>query len=140
MKKVIKSRSNTEKKQRKTNPKSLANLIPFAKGDDPRRNTKGRPKNFDQLRKLFQEIAGEEIADGKSKETITRVYNIGRAMSSDKKLMRDFLEFTFGKVPQAVTLGNDPDNPLLPKLSDEERLKQMKELAVMISSLVNENA
>lgn len=101
MKKVVKSRSNTAKKQRKTNPKSLANLIPFAKGDDPRRNTKGRPKDFDQLRKLFQEIAAEEIADG-NKQTITRVYNIGRAMSSDKKLMRDFLEFAFGKVPQAV--------------------------------------
>lgn len=93
--------SNTVKKQR-GNP---AKLKPFKKGKgadiDPRINTKGRPKSFDQLRALFQSIAEEEITI--AGKTYTRAQAIGIAMSADKKLMKEFLEFAFGKVPQPVT-------------------------------------
>lgn len=99
------NRSNTEKKQRKMNPKSLENLKPFESGDDPRRNRNGRPKSFDQLRALFQNIAEDEIViQGKK---YTRAEAIGIAMSMDKKLMRDFLEFAYGKVPQKLDVEND---------------------------------
>lgn len=136
MKKKVVNHSNTVKKQRKMSPKSLANLKPFEKGDDPRRNLNGRPKSFDQLRELFQEIAAEETTSRGKK--MTRARFIGITMSTNKKQMKDFLEFAFGKVPQAVTLGNDPENPLIPKLSDEERLAQMKQLAVMIAKEVKD--
>ena len=76
---------------------------------DPRINRNGRPKSFDQLRALFQDIASEEIVDQGKKRT--RAQAIGIAMSMDKKLMREFLEFAYGKVPQAVTVEGG-DRPL----------------------------
>lgn len=82
---------------RKINPKSLENLKkrkPFTK-DDPRINRLGRASNFDQLRKLFQEIANEEVDGNKA----TRIRKIGEQMSTDKKMIKDFLEFAYGKVP-----------------------------------------
>lgn len=97
---VEKKHSDTVKKQRG----NIATLKPFKKGKgvdiDPRINTKGRPKSFDQLRALFQGIGEQPIViNGK---TYTRAEAIGLAMSADKKLMRDFLEYAYGKVPQAV--------------------------------------
>lgn len=93
---------------RKVTDKQKANLKPFVKGD-PRINRKGRPKSFDQLRDLMQEIANEKI-DGDS----TRLYEIVLAMSSDKRLMKDFLEFAYGKVPLSqivdITSGGKPIN------------------------------
>lgn len=63
-------------------------------------NPKGKPKSFDALRDLFQNIAEQEITI--QGNTYTRAEAIGIAMSMDKKLMREFLEFAYGKVPQAV--------------------------------------
>lgn len=120
------------KQRKKVNPKSLANLKPFEKGDS-RINRAGRPKSFDELRSLFQDIAAEEITlNGKK---YTRAQAIGLAMSMDKKMMRDFLEFAFGKPTEKVDLSNS-DGTLAPKIPDEERLARMKELAVMIAKEV----
>ena len=93
----------TEKKKR-----NISGLKPFKKGDDPRRNLKGRPKTFDQLRELFQQIANEEIEyEGKK---ITRAEFIALTMS--KKQMKEFLEYGYGKVPLSqiidVTSGGKP--------------------------------
>jgi hypothetical protein len=82
---------------RKYNPKSKENLKPFKPGFDERRNLKGKPKSFDQLRDFLQSIAQEEIKDGN--EVKTRIRQIAEAMMSDKRLMKDFLEFAYGKVP-----------------------------------------
>lgn len=44
---------------------------PFARGDDPRRNRLGRPKNFDAFRELCQKICHEKVTvDG---EVMTRM-------------------------------------------------------------------
>lgn len=80
---------------RKVTDKQKANLKPFQKGHDPRRNLKGRPKSFDQLRDLAQQLANEKIGEG----NITIVQDILHKMATDKKLMKDFLEFAYGKVP-----------------------------------------
>lgn len=81
------------------------NLKPFKKGNDPRRNTKGRPKNFDQLRALAQMIANETGAtdpDGKAHSN---------AEMALRKLLKEettkFLEVAYGKVPQAVDVTSD---------------------------------
>jgi len=42
----------------------IENLKPFKKGDDSRRNRNGRPKSFDALRKLAQQIATEDVKQG----------------------------------------------------------------------------
>lgn len=65
----------------------------FVKGDK-RINRNGRPRSFDQLRKLAQQIAHERIAEG---STITAAEAILRQMAHDNPAR--FVEIAFGKVP-----------------------------------------
>jgi len=74
------------------------NLKPFQAGSDPRRNTKGRPKSFNQLRALAIQIADEPVKDG---DTVTRIEKMLREMAksdnpSDRALL---LKYAFGNVP-----------------------------------------
>jgi hypothetical protein len=73
-------------------------LIPFKKGGDPRRNTRGRPKNFDELRRLSQRIGAEETTDSKG-NVMTRIELVLRRLadSSDPHALRIFLEYGFGR-------------------------------------------
>lgn len=88
---------------RKVTDKQKANLKPFRKNNpatgekDERINRQGRAKSFDELRALFQEIANEEITEGG--KTKTRLRKIGETLARNQKLMKDFLEFGYGKVP-----------------------------------------
>ena len=70
----------------------------FVRGD-PRINRKGRPKSFDQLRKLAVLVAAEQDPDG-----ITRVLEILRDMAKSKEVAKQtkFLEYSYGKVPDQV--------------------------------------
>jgi hypothetical protein len=77
--------SNTDEKQAKPGQ--------FTKGD-PRINRKGRPKSFDQLRALAQQIAHERIAEG---STVTAAEAILRKLAHDNP--ERFIEIAFGKVP-----------------------------------------
>lgn len=80
------------------NPRAAENLKPFVKGD-PRISRKGRPKSFDQLRALAQQIAHEtlDLSDG-TKRTVAEAI-VRKMATEDPKL---FLEIAFGKVPQPV--------------------------------------
>jgi hypothetical protein len=76
----------------------LDGLKPFQPGADPRRNTKGRPKTFKQLRALAIQIADEPVKDG---DTVTRIEKMLREMAksdnpSDRALL---LKYAFGNVP-----------------------------------------
>lgn len=83
--------------------------IPFTK-NDPRINRRGRPRSFDQLRALAQEIAHEEITD-KNGRKLTRAAAILRIWSRSKDLaaQKAFMEYAFGKVPDKI------ENPQFPK-------------------------
>jgi len=82
---------------------------PFTKGD-PRINRNGRPKSFDALRALAQEIAHEKAknSDGKvivhDGHAVTVAEAIMRkwASSSNPQLQKAFIEIAFGKVPDTV--------------------------------------
>ena len=89
---------------------------PFTKGD-PRINRKGRPKTFDSLRKLAQQI-GHEIAAGENGEPltvngqpVTTVEAILRmwSTSGNPALQMKFIEVAFGKVPDEVLVGGKLD-------------------------------
>lgn len=77
-------------------------MKPFKK-NDPRINRKGRPKSFDALRELAQEIAIEpaKTADGQplviNDKVVTRIEAALRMMLTDKKLFSTFLEYAYGK-------------------------------------------
>jgi hypothetical protein len=77
----------------------------FKKGDK-RINRKGRPRNFDALRRLGQSIATEVIPDAKNVEGWTRIEMILRdwASSSEQQLQRAFVEIAYGKVPDETKL------------------------------------
>lgn len=81
--------SNTAQKVSKPRGKG----VPFVHGD-PRINRKGRPKSFDQLRKLAVLVAGEQDEAG-----ITRVLEILRDMAKSKDVAKQdkFLAYAFGK-------------------------------------------
>ena len=93
----------------------------FVKGD-PRINRNGRPKSFDALRALAQDIAHEKakaggnavVIDGHSvtvAEAILRQW----AQSKNPTLQRQFIEVAFGKVPQAVEITGKDGGPIITK-------------------------
>lgn len=82
----------------------------FKKGDK-RINRKGRPKTFDQLRKMVVKISHEII---NPKDPIEKQLTVaeGIARNLAKEDPKHFLEIAFGKVPQPVELQGSKDKPL----------------------------
>jgi hypothetical protein len=77
-------------------------LKPFVKGD-PRINRKGRPRSFDELRKLGQAIAAETVTTSRG-ISITLAEAILRSWAESKEpiLQKAFMEYAFGKVPDKL--------------------------------------
>jgi hypothetical protein len=85
-------------------------LTPFVKGD-PRINRNGRPKSFDALRTLAQQIAHETAKAGGAdvvidghKVTVTEAVLRQWFQSKDFQKQRAAMEIAFGKVPTPVDL------------------------------------
>ena len=91
-------------KKKKRKPNSGA----FKKGEDPRRNKKGRglyPSNTKELNELLHEIASEELTNSDGVK-ITRLRAMLRSMmtsrsSADKQHILDRM---YGKVPDKIEL------------------------------------
>ena len=83
---------------------STATGKPFTKGD-PRINRKGRPKSFDALRALAQQIAHEPITEVNGHMATTAEMILRKWASSPNPLLqRGFIEIAFGKVPDKIEL------------------------------------
>ena len=79
--------------------------------NDPRINRKGRPKSFDALRALAQQIAHEVAQSGGqpiiiNNRKVTAAEAILRQWASSKnpQLQKAFIEIAFGKVPDNLTV------------------------------------
>ncbi len=87
--------------------------VPFTKGD-PRINRKGRPKSFDQLREVAQEIAHREIkSKNGSSISIVEAVLLKLAEADDASSLKTFLEFSFGKVPDELKATGLESKPVL---------------------------
>ena len=85
----------------------MTNHNPPTNGFDKRKhqiNRKGRPKSFDKLRELAQQIAHEAIMIGDHKFTVTEAILRQWAQSKNPQLQKGFLEIAFGKVPDNMEL------------------------------------
>ena len=97
------------------------NLKPFKKGD-PRINRNGRPKSFDALRALAQDIAHEKakaggntvVIDGHS-VTVTEAILRQWAQSKNPALQQKFIEVAFGKVPNVTEITGKDGGPIITK-------------------------
>jgi hypothetical protein len=102
--------SNTAQKQQPPG-------VPFKKGD-PRINRKGRPKSFDALRALAQEIANEAAKkrDGEPIILDGHIVTVAEAIlrqwstSNNPMLQMRFIEITYGKVPDVHELTGKDGN------------------------------
>ena len=72
---------------------------------DPRINRKGRPRSFDELRKLAQAIANETTTDTQGNK-ITTADALLRSWARSKQpiLQKAFIEYAFGKVPDKLEM------------------------------------
>ena len=75
---------------------------PFARGD-ARINRDGRPRGFDEMRKMAQKIASEKVIDERGismtcAEAVLRSW----ARSEEPQLQKAFIEYAFGKVPDKL--------------------------------------
>lgn len=90
----------------------MSNHNPPTNGFDKRKhqiNRLGRPKTFDALRELAQQIAhetaqagGQDVIVNGHKVTVSEAILRQWAMSKNPQLQRAFIEVAFGKVPDGI--------------------------------------
>jgi hypothetical protein len=111
---------------------------PFAKGD-PRINRKGRPKTFDALRQLAQQIAHEPAKKGDIPieidghiVTVTEAIMRTWAQSKDPRLVQAFIAYAYGKPPDKTEVTGKDGGPLELKGNIDNTVvsKLLPELAV----------
>ena len=101
------------------------NLKPFVKGD-PRINRNGRPKSFDALRKLAQQLSSEVATDANGQEVIRDGHKVTIAemvllqMVRDKKQRKEFLEIAFGKVPVELNFDGNTTQKVIIEYADSD--------------------
>lgn len=108
---------------------SRPNKGQFKKGD-PRINRKGRPKTFDALRRLAQQIACEIVESEDGSTAMSRIQTVLHdwVTSGDKDKQRAFIEYAYGKVPNPVEMSGKDGKPIQTEdvsLTDDERAKRI---------------
>lgn len=83
------------------NPNNKANLKPFQKGDDERRNKDGRPKKLPELDELIADVLGDESSgESAAKQILTALYK--KAVKGDIRAAEVLLNRGYGLPKQTV--------------------------------------
>lgn len=119
---MTRKKSQTPAKSvRKMHPNSLKNLQPFAKGDDPRRNAGGVPKDVQELNAKLDELFAEEVTDEKGKKMQKLMFALNRMLLGRNIAGAiHLLERRYGKIPQPMTLEGDKDKPFYIVIDHED--------------------
>jgi hypothetical protein len=88
----------------------------FIRGD-PRINKKGRPRSFDQIRKLAELVAAEQDESG-----VNRALEILRDWAKSKEVAKQakFMEYAFGKVPDQIGINGEVLTKVLIEYADTD--------------------
>jgi hypothetical protein len=138
-----------KRNNKRYNPKSLQNLKPFEKGEDPRRNMRGAPKsNLSQLEeligvkfdialtkndkyKIIESLLETPLSDLKhiaeSQSAPVFIVNIAMAVLSDTKsgktnTLDSLLDRFFGRARQENVFIGDKENPIAVNVNQESTL------------------
>ena len=83
------------------NPNHKANLKPFKKGQDERRNLEGRPHKLPELDELIAEVLGDETSgQSAAKQILTALYR--KAIKGDIRAAEVLLNRGYGLPKQTV--------------------------------------
>jgi len=77
------------------------NLIPFKKGEDKRRNVKGRPPGLPSLKESLTKLLFEEKDNKTAIEQVLTVL-LNRALKGDIRAIQELLDRYYGKVSQKI--------------------------------------
>lgn len=97
------------------------NLIPFKKGDDPRRNLNGRPKKLPDIDSLLIDALGQEQAKDKTKLEAIIGKLTDMALNGDLRAAEMLLERYYGKVKNTVELRKNEPQELIIVRRDGEK-------------------
>ena len=89
------------------NKNNLANLKPFKKGKDERRNLKGAPRKLPELDKLLADILGEE-KNGMTAATAILKAMFAKALKGDVRAAELLMDRAYGKAKQTIDADINP--------------------------------
>ena len=143
---AVTQRGNSKKKKPRGSP--FKKKDPVTGEIDPRINTNGRPRVFDELRKMVLDIFGEEIevTVAKKKVKMPQIESMLRnwVTSQDYSKQAKALEYGFGKVPdESINYNFDIDEFIKQNLdlfTDGQiaRLKAGENKAMIVAELMRE--
>lgn len=92
----------------------IDNLKPFQKGDDPRRNSKGRPGIVKDLRNYIRERLAEKAAEGTDTTRLDAITSklLTMAFNGNMKAMELCLAYGYGKPVQGLELSGKDGAPI----------------------------
>lgn len=93
-------------------PDNSKNLKPFKKGDDERRNLKGRPLKLPDLEHLLAEVLGEE-KEGKTAAQAILAALRAKASRGDVRAAEVLLDRAYGKAKQSLEMTGKDGAPII---------------------------
>jgi hypothetical protein len=109
---------------------NLKTLKPFKKGEDPRRNTKGRPKGTSDIRERFEEAVNKKVMfDGEEIDMSMAIMLrlISEARKGSYWAVKLFMKYSYGNPKSTCVRCERLEHEALEEKSSEKTLEQKKQ-------------